>query len=147
MATFKIFDEFFKDLAIDGVHGQMNSADYKLRLSNTAPNKATFETLSQVTAITGGGYADSTALPDMDWVENPDGTFTLGAATSDYTWTATGSAFTEFRYVYLYNDTATNDPLIGVLDYGSAVNIPEGGSFTVNAGASGWVVFTNPSWT
>jgi len=146
MATVKVFDQFWADL-IAGVHGAMNSATYKVMLSNETPDKAANAVAADITPITGGSYADGSVT--LDWAETPNGTFTLGDASSDVTFTASGSAFTEFRYAYLYNDTPTSpaDPLIGVLDYGSGVTVPDGGSFTVNAGATGWVVFTTPSWT
>jgi hypothetical protein len=41
-----------------------------------------------------------------------------------------------FRYVALYNDTATNDDLIGYWDYGSSITLANGETFTVNFGAS-----------
>lgn len=143
MAAPKTFDAFFAAL-VAGTHGAMNSAVFKVRLSNTAPNKATMDEIADVTAITGGSYADGTVT--LDWAESPDGTFTLGDASSDVTFTASGSDFTAFQYAYLYNDTATGDPLVSVIDYGSGITITDGNSFTVNAGASGWHVYTTPTW-
>jgi len=147
MATLKVFDEFFYHL-VTGVHGNMNSATFKVRLSNTAPTKNAMDDITDATAITGGTYADGTVV--LDWAETGAGTgiWQLGDASSDVTFTATGSDFTAFRYAYLYNDTATSpaDALIAVLDYGSAVTVTTGNSFTVNAGASGWVQYTTPAW-
>jgi len=50
---------------------------------------------------------------------------------NDLTLTATGTVAT-FRYVVLYNDTATNDELIGWYDYGSNVSLVNGDSFQIN---------------
>lgn len=146
MATLKVFDQFFYDMAT-GVHGDMNAATFKVRLSNTTPDKAAHDQAADATAITGGSYADGAVT--LDWAETGAGTgvWQLGDADSDVTFTASGSAFTEFRYAYLYNDTATGDPLVSVLDYGSGITVPDGGSFTVNAGSSGWVQFTTPAWS
>jgi hypothetical protein len=36
-----------------------------------------------------------------------------------------------FQYVVLMNDTATNDPLIGWWDYGSALTLANGETFSV----------------
>lgn len=150
MATVRTFDEFFNHL-VTGVHGNMNSGQtYKLALTNTAPVKATSTVLADITQISSnGGYAPATIT--MTWAETGAGTgiWQLGDANSDVTFTASGAAFDTFRYVVLYNDTPTSpaDPLIAVLDYGSAVNLADGASFQVNAGSSGWVQYTTPAWT
>ena len=48
--------------------------------------------------------------------------------------TASGGAIAPFRYVILYNDTPSSpgDPLISWYDYGSAVNVLDGETFTVD---------------
>jgi hypothetical protein len=50
--------------------------------------------------------------------------------------TATGGAIADFRYIYIYNDTATNDELVGVHDYGSTVTVSEDATFTIDFDAS-----------
>ena len=50
---------------------------------------------------------------------------------NDLVLSATGAVAT-FRYVYIYNDTATNDELIGVYDYGSGVTMANGETFTID---------------
>lgn len=147
MATVKVFDQFFIDL-VTGVHSNMNDATtYKVRLSNTTPNKGTFDQVDDATAITGGSYADGEVT--LSWAETGAGTgvWQLGDADSDVTFTADTTDFTEFQYAYLYNDSITGDPLIAVLDYGSGITVPAGGTFTVNAGSTGWVQFTTPAWS
>ena len=51
---------------------------------------------------------------------------------NDLVLSATGAVAT-FRYVYIYNDTATNDELIGVYDYGAGgVTMSNGETFTID---------------
>jgi hypothetical protein len=40
----------------------------------------------------------------------------------------------------LYNDTASNDELIGYADYGSSLTVPDGSSFTVDFNAANGVL-------
>ena len=47
--------------------------------------------------------------------------------------TASG-AVGPFRYVAIYNDTAANDELICWYDYGSAVTLASGDTFTLDFG-------------
>jgi hypothetical protein len=50
--------------------------------------------------------------------------------------TATGGAVGPFRYVAVYNDTATNDELVAWFDYGSAITLADGETLTVDFGAN-----------
>lgn len=58
---------------------------------------------------------------------------------TDLVLTASG-AVGPFRYVVLYNDTATNDELIGWYDYTSDVTLANGETFTINFDDSGGVL-------
>jgi hypothetical protein len=48
--------------------------------------------------------------------------------------TSTGGATGPFRYVVIYNDTATNDELVCWLDYGTAITLADGETLTVDFG-------------
>jgi hypothetical protein len=61
------------------------------------------------------------------------GTYKLVLA--DLILTATG-AVGPFQYIYIYDDTATNDELIGYYDYGSPVTLASGDTFTIDFDAS-----------
>jgi hypothetical protein len=62
------------------------------------------------------------------------GTYTLDA--NDLVLTATGTVPT-FRYVVLFNQSATNDELIGWYDYGATVDLLNGETFTITWDAAG----------
>lgn len=131
MAEFNFFEQFFEDLS-NGVHDLVGT-DHTLRiyLSNTAPNAATHKVKGDLTEISGGnGY--TTGGEDTQ----NNGSRTGGVVTvtgTDIVWTASGEVG-PFRYAVLYNDTPTSpaDPLIGWWDYGSAVTLANGETFTAD---------------
>ena len=58
------------------------------------------------------------------------GTYTL--VLEDLVLTASGGSVAGFRYVYLYNDTATNDELIGYIDFGSELVLADTETLTID---------------
>ena len=134
MATFNKFNQFAEDLA-NAVH-DLRAAGHTLKvyLSNAAPSASLDLVKTDLAEITNqNGY---TAPVDVqnDYTES-GGTGTLTGV--DVVITASG-AVGPFQYVVLYNDTPTSpaDPLIGWWDYGSAISLANGETFTVNFGAS-----------
>jgi hypothetical protein len=144
MPTLVIFDEFGSDLG-KGVH-VLNSHTLRVAFTNSAPNQATGATISDITQIAGTGGYTAQALDSVTWSETSAGSGVWRLSSADEVFTATGADFAPFRYVVLYNDTPTSpaDPLIAYLDYGSAVTVTNGNTFTVDVGASGWFEFTIP---
>lgn len=128
MPTIQIFNSF-KEAVAEKVHN-LGADTLKVVLTNSAPSLANTQ-LSNITQISSaGGYAAATATVSSS--SQSGGTYSLVIAS--VTFTATGADFDAFRYFVLYNDTATNDELIGFGDYGVAYTLPNGQSFTINAG-------------
>ena len=132
MATFNKFNCFVGDLG-DKVH-DLDADSLKVYLSNATPSASLDSVKADLAEITNqNGY---TAPVDVTGVWSASGgTGTLTG--TDVVITATG-AVGPFQYVVLYNDTPTSpaDPLIGWWDYGSAVTLANGETFTVDFGAS-----------
>jgi hypothetical protein len=59
---------------------------------------------------------------------------------NDLTLTASGGAVAAFQYIVIYNDTATNDELIGFYDRGSALTLADGESVVLNFDGSAGVL-------
>lgn len=125
MATFTKFQDFKERLG----KGEFDFANdtFKIALSNTAPDAATDALLADITQIAAGnGYVSGgPSLASPTWVETA-GVGVFDAA--DLTIAASGGAIAGFRYVVVYDDTATGKPLIGYSDLGSTINLSDGES-------------------
>ena len=128
MASFVKFNSFVEALA-EKVHN-LGADTLKVALTNTAPN-ATDTQLSQITQIANGnGYTTGGTAASITSSAQSSGTYKLVLA--DVVFTATGS-MGPFRYAVLYNDTATNDELIGYWDRGSSITLSDTDTFTWDA--------------
>ena len=127
MATYNKLNKFM--LAVGDKKHNLASDSLVLWMSNTAPTATTDDTISDITEI---GYtnASSRAITTTSWAES-SGTTKLILA--DITITASGGTVGPFRYVGVYNDTATNDDLVGgYYDYGSSITLADGETFEVD---------------
>lgn len=129
MATFNKFNSFVEALA-EKTHN-LGADTLTVALTNSAP-AAGNTVLANITEISYTNLS-SRVLTSVTSAQT-GGTYTLDAA--DLVLTASGTVPT-FRYVVLYNDTATSDELIGYYDYGSAVDLLNGETFTITFDASG----------
>lgn len=131
MVAYNKFQDFVEQLGL-GVHDLDAAAHVlKVALTNTAP-VATNTILGNITQIaSGNGYTTDGEDTTNTWSET-GGTATLGA--TDVVWTAGPSAMAQFRYVVTHNDTQTTPvkPLVCWWDNGSAVDLANGESFTVD---------------
>jgi hypothetical protein len=137
MASFNKVDSFI-DAVVLGTHAAWLSADtdvVEAYLSNATPSASGDSLKADLAEIsTGNGYTAG----GMD-IQNAatQTTSTITVTATDIVVTATG-AIGQFRYVAFFNDTAANDPLIGWYDYGSALDMVNTDTFTINFG-SHWV--------
>lgn len=115
----------------------LGSDTLKVALTNSAPVN-TNTVLANITQISNGnGYTTGGTAATISSSAQTSGTYKLVLA--DVVFTATGS-MGPFRYVVLYNDTATNDELIGWWDYGSSLTLASGETFTVDFDATNGVL-------
>jgi len=128
MATFNKFNSFVEALA-EKVHN-LGSDVLKIALTNSAP-LATNTVLANITQIAAGnGYTAGGNTASITSSSQTSGTYKL--VLGDVTFTASGGAMAAFRYAVLYNDTATNDELIGWYDYGSSITLADTETFTLD---------------
>lgn len=125
MATYTKFNSFVEALA-EKVHN-LGSDTLKIALTNSAPSASNTQ-LSNITEITYTNLSARTITVTAS--SQTSGTYKL--VCSDLTVTSTGGTTGPFRYVVIYNDTATNDELIAYYDYGSSITLQDGDSFVVD---------------
>lgn len=133
MASFVKINSFVEALA-EKVHN-LGSDTLKIALTNTA-HTSTWTQLSDLTEVS-YTYCSSRAITVTSSAQT-SGTYKLVA--SDLVLTASGGTVGAFRYVYIYNDTATNDELIGYYDYGSAITLADGDTFTIDFDGSNGIL-------
>jgi len=122
----------FPEAVAEKVHN-LGSDQIKIALTNTTPNTA-WTKLSDLTEISYTNLSGANPLNVTTTSSSSSGgTYTL--VLKDLVLTATG-AVGPFRYVYVYNDTASNKELIGYVDYGSSISLADTQTFTIDFGAS-----------
>ena len=141
--TFTVANDFVEHIA-EKVHN-LSSDALTVALSNTAPASETSDptadgngVLANVTQI---AYTNlSSRVITISSSGQTSGTYKL--VLTDLTLSASGGAVAAFRYVYIYNDTPTSpaDPILGVLDYGSALTLADGESLLLDFSAANGVL-------
>jgi len=130
VASYNKFQGFVGYLGLGAVN--LNTDTLKVYLTNNAPSASDDDVKADLAGITEEhAYA---AADIQNLYSEAAGTGTMTA--TDVTWTATGGALAQARYVVMYDDTHANDILIAWWDYGSAFTVLEGESFKVDFGAS-----------
>lgn len=125
MATFNKFNSWI-ETAVEAAN--LGSDTFKVQLTNSAPSAGN-TVLSNISAASGSpSNLDSVTLTTTSSAQS-SGTYTLKFA--DKTMTASGTVG-PFRYVVIYDDTVASDPLVCYFDYGSALTLNSGDTFTIN---------------
>jgi len=130
MASFNKFNSFVEALA-EKVHN-LGADTLKVYLSNATPDAAADSIKTDLAEISAGnGYTAGGNTASVSSSAQSSGTYKL-VLDDPATWTASGGSIGPFRYAVLYNDTATNDELIGWWDYASSITLASGETFKVD---------------
>lgn len=129
MATYTKINAFVEALA-EKSHN-LGSDQLVVALTNTA-HTSTWDRLTDLTQIS---YANCSSR-NITTTSSTQTSGTYKLVLADLTLTASGTVG-PFRYIYIYNDTSTNDLLIGYYDYGSSITLASGDTFSIDFDGSG----------
>lgn len=137
MATFNKYQCFVENLA-EKVHN-LGSDTLKIALTNTAPaaTDTVWNTTVYPAPTSANGYTAGGNTLTVTSSAQTSGTYKL--VVSDSVFTAAGGAIGPFRYVVLYNSTASG-AVIGYYDYGSSITLNDTETFTVDFDAANGVL-------
>lgn len=127
-AAFSKFNDF-SEQAARGVH-DWDAHTFKVMLTNVAPTVANTVKADLTEIAAGNGYVAGGGATTIG-VSEAGGVTTL-TATQVQT-VAAGGTIGPFQYAVLYNDTAVSKNLVGFWNYGTALTLADGESFTWKA--------------
>lgn len=126
MASYNKFQDFAE--ALCNKEHNLGSDTLNWYLSNATPSASADADKADLAEITNqNGYA--APVDSQNTGAEASGTYTLTATAA--TVTASGGQVGPFQYVVGYNDTHATDGLISWWDYGSALTLNDGESFTI----------------
>lgn len=125
MASYNKFQPFVEKLAEKVFN--LQSDTLKVALSNSAPSAAN-AVLTDITEITYTNLSSRNLTVSSS--AQSSGTYKLVIA--DLVLTSSGGSTGPFRYVVIYDDTATNDDLICWFDYGSSITLLDTETLTLD---------------
>lgn len=137
MATFNKYYCFVENLA-EKVHN-LQSDTLKVALTNTAPavTDTVWNTTVYPAPVAANGYTAGGNTLTVTSSSQTTGTYKLVLA--DSLFVASGGTIGPFRYVVLYNSTASN-AVIGYYDYGSSITLADTETFSVDFDLSNGVL-------
>jgi hypothetical protein len=134
MATFHKFDQFVEYLAEKVYNLQADTL--RVCLTNVSPYSSNTVKQNITEIAAGSGYSSGGAVATLVSSTQIAGVYKL--VLNDVTFTASGGSIGPFQYFVLYDDTASNDELIGWWDYGASITLGDGETVTVDfSSASG----------
>lgn len=127
MATYTKFNSFVEALAEKSHNLGSDTLTVALCAAANAPvaSNTVLANLSQIIYTNCSARAITTSSSAQT-----SGTYKLVLA--DLVLTASGGTVGPFRYIVIYNDTASNDELIAFYDYGSDITLQSGETFTID---------------
>ena len=126
MAAFNKFQDFSEQL-IRGVH-DWDAHTFKVYLSNAAPSASADAIKTDLAEIAAGNGYTAGGTATTITISETTGTTTVSG--TQVVFTAAGGTIGPFQYAVLYNDTSASDILVGWWDYGSALTLRDGETFT-----------------
>lgn len=131
MAAFNKFNSFVEALA-EKVH---NLGSDTLTVALTAAANAPVATNTQLSNLTQISYTNLSAR-DLTTSSSSQTSGTYKLVIADLVLTASGGSVAAFRYIVIYNNTATNEELIGWYDYGSDLTLADTETLTLDFSAA-----------
>jgi len=141
MATFNKVNDF----VVNAVHNMdLESDQFAVALTNTAPGSETSNPTADGNGIVGNLTEISYTNCSSRNITTTSSTQTSGTyklVLADLTLTASGTVG-PFRYIYIFDDTVTSpaDPIVGYYDYGTALTLNNGDTFTLDFNATNGVI-------
>ena len=150
MATFTKVNDWILNLS--NSEADMNFDTLQFKLTNTAiasevpiPTSDTNGIAANGTDIAYTNYTDDMTVDRV--LETITSTQTAGVYTldaDDIVITASGGALATFQFLYLFNQTVATpvDPIMGIWDHGTTIDLADGESATITWNASGIYTIT-----
>lgn len=127
MASYNKFNSFVEAMA-EKVH---NLGSDSLKIALCAAANAPVATNTQLSNLTEIAYTNLSAR-GITTTSSAQSGGTYKLVLQDLVLTASGGSVAAFRYIALYNDTATNKELLGWYDYGSNITLADTDTFTAD---------------
>lgn len=95
-------------------------------------NRDTHATLSDITnqLATNYGYTQNNKTVTVSSVTENDTDDRSDVVIADVSWPASGGDIGPFRNMIVYDDTTSDDTVVGCIDFGVNITIPDGSTFT-----------------
>jgi hypothetical protein len=140
MAWFNKFNCFCLDVA-NALHDMKTGTAqvYKVYLTNTAPVATNTVYNTPADLSTANGYTAGGTTIGTTTGAQASGVFKFTAGIQP-AWTASGGSIGPYQYAVLYNFTSATKPLIGWWDYGTAITLTNGNTFTVTTDLSNGIL-------